>query len=89
MCGIVGILSKVPISNRSLLVSQRDTLRHRGPDDAGAWWSDDGRVGLAHRRLAVIDLSSAGHQPMLDETGHLCLVFIVEIYNFQDLLRYF
>lgn len=85
MCGIVGIASGSSINDRAQLVAQRDTMRHRGPDDAGAWWSHDGRVGLAHRRLAIIDLSPAGHQPMLDETGRLCIVFNGEIYNFQDL----
>lgn len=60
-------------------------MRHRGPDDDGEWWAPDGRVGLGHRRLAIIDLSSAGHQPMLDATGELCIVFNGEIYNFDDL----
>lgn len=58
---------------------------HRGPDDAGEWWSSDGRVGLAHRRLSIIDLSPAGHQPMLDASGSLRIVFNGEIYNFVDL----
>lgn len=65
----------------------RDSMVHRGPDDAGEWYSSDFRVGLAHRRLSIIDLSSAGHQPMLDENGHFCIVFNGEIYNFQDLRR--
>jgi asparagine synthase (glutamine-hydrolysing) len=58
---------------------------HRGPDDAGEWWSSDGRVGLAHTRLSIIDLSPAGHQPMLDASGSLSIVFNGEIYNFGDL----
>ena len=87
MCGILGIVSQSPINNHDLLIAQRDTMRHRGPDDAGVWWSDDGHVGLAHRRLAIIDLSPAGHQPMQDETGQLSIVFNGEIYNFHD-LRY-
>ena len=60
-------------------------MTHRGPDDAGEWWSADGRVGLAHRRLAIIDLSPAGHQPMHDASGMLSIIFNGEIYNFQDL----
>ena len=58
---------------------------HRGPDDAGEWWSDDGRVGLAHRRLSIVDLSAAAHQPMQDAAGALTIVFNGEIYNFMEL----
>jgi asparagine synthase (glutamine-hydrolysing) len=60
-------------------------MSHRGPDGAGEWWSEDGRIGLGHRRLAIIDLSSNGHQPMQDVTGELWIVFNGEIYNFRDL----
>jgi asparagine synthase (glutamine-hydrolysing) len=63
----------------------RDTMRHRGPDDAGVWWSADDRVGLAHRRLSIIDLSSAGHQPMSDFSGKTWITFNGEIYNYQSL----
>ena len=87
MCGIVGIYSKHPIADRSLLVRMRDTMTHRGPDDAGLWWSPDGCLGLAHRRLSILDLSPAGHQPMMDQTGRLHIVFNGEIYNYQDLRR--
>jgi asparagine synthase (glutamine-hydrolysing) len=62
-------------------------MYHRGPDDAGEWWSADGCVGLGHRRLSIIDLSPAGHQPMQDTRGDLCIVFNGEIYNFPDLRR--
>lgn len=65
----------------------RDAIRHRGPDDAGVWWSQDERVGLAHQRLAVIDLSPGGHQPMADSSGQLSLIFNGEIYNYQALRR--
>lgn len=60
-------------------------MTHRGPDDSGEWWSDDGRVGLAHRRLSIVDLSSAGHQPMRDESGAITIIFNGEIYNFTEL----
>lgn len=85
MCGIVGIFARQPSQNRELLLAMRDTMLHRGPDDAGAWWSDDGRLGLAHRRLAIIDVSPSGHQPMLDNTGRYVVVYNGEIYNFQEL----
>ena len=87
MCGIVGIASKTPIAHRAWLALGRDAMMHRGPDDAGQWWSDDGRIGLAHRRLSIIDLSPAGHQPMADGAGTLHIVFNGEIYNFADLRR--
>lgn len=87
MCGIVGIATVRERIEKTTLVRMRDTLRHRGPDDAGEWWSADGRIGLGHRRLAIIDLSPAGHQPMQDASGELCIVFNGEIYNFTDLRR--
>ena len=58
-------------------------LAHRGPDDAGI--RCDGQIGLAHRRLSIIDLSPAGHQPMSNEDGTIWIVFNGEIYNFQSL----
>ena len=60
-------------------------MTHRGPDDGGEWWSGDGRVGLAHRRLSIVDLSPAGHQPMHNEARGLSIVFNGEIYNFREL----
>jgi len=65
MCGIIGMASKSSI-NHKWLKEGRDLMSHRGPDDYGDWVSDDFCVGLAHRRLSIIDLSSAGHQPMFD-----------------------
>ena len=85
MCGLVGFISFSPRSERSSLILARESLTHRGPDDAGEWSSADGRVGLAHRRLAIIDLSQLGHQPMTDISNSLHIVLNGEIYNFQDL----
>lgn len=85
MCGIAGIAARTPFNDRDLLVTMRDAMTHRGPDDAGVWWSDDGRVGLGQRRLAIIDLSPGGHQPMSDATGDLWITFNGEIYNYQEL----
>lgn len=85
MCGIVGVSGTAPLQDRHWLAIGRDALTHRGPDDAGEWWSADGRVGLAHRRLSIIDLSPLGHQPMhLPERG-LSVVFNGEIYNHRAL----
>lgn len=85
MCGIIGIASEFVVSDRAWLAAGRDFMRHRGPDDAGEWWSADGCVGLGHRRLAIIDLSPGGRQPMQDATCELTIVFNGEIYNFADL----
>lgn len=84
MCGIVGVVSCAPYDTRPPLAAMRDAMRHRGPDDAGEWWSDDGRVGLAHRRLSILDLSPLGHQPMLSDDGHIAITFNGEIYNFAE-----
>src|SRR6267143_703543 len=85
MCGIVGIASKSPFrGDRGILSRSCETLRHRGPDSSGEWWSTDGRVGLAHRRLAIIDLSPGGHQPMA-ACGRLHVTFNGEIYNYREL----
>lgn len=87
MCGIVGIASTQAIDNRGWLVTGRDALAHRGPDDAGEFWSVDGRVGMAHRRLSIVDLSPSGHQPMHAADGRLSIVFNGEIYNHRELRR--
>lgn len=87
MCGIVGIASQTPVSDRCWLVAGRDAMSHRGPDETGEWWSADGLVGLAHRRLSIIDLTPTGHQPMLDSTGQICIVFNGEIYNYLELQK--
>ncbi len=85
MCGIAGIASAHGLLDRSHLEAMGDVLRHRGPDDAGAWWADAGDVGFVHRRLAILDLSPTGHQPMRDSRGDLTIVFNGEIYNFSEL----
>lgn len=85
MCGIVGTASKNQVENRDWLSYASDAIHHRGPDASGQWWSADGRVGLAHQRLAIIDLSPGGHQPMADRTDKLHIVFNGEIYNYREL----
>jgi asparagine synthase (glutamine-hydrolysing) len=86
MCGINGIFAygiNVPNVDRDELIVSRETMRLRGPDAEGDWISDDERVGLAHRRLSIIDLSPAGAQPM--HRGALSIIFNGEIYNYQEL----
>lgn len=87
MCGIVGILPrKVPFSKdvlRADLLRMRDAISYRGPDDRGEFVTDE--VGLGHRRLSILDLSHAGHQPMQTPDGKYSLVFNGEIYNFKQL----
>ncbi|MFT3892211.1 MAG: asparagine synthase (glutamine-hydrolyzing) [Anaerolineales bacterium] len=85
MCGICGILHFD--SNRSVqpgvLERMAYTIRHRGPDDEGYY--TDGPMGLAHKRLSIIDLSAAAHQPMTNEDERLWIIFNGEIYNYQEL----
>jgi len=87
MCGIVGIFNfnnedKV---NENLLVKMRDIMIHRGPDDFGLWISKDEKVGLAHRRLSIIDTSSKASQPMSNEDNSIFIVFNGEIYNHSEI----
>src|SRR5262245_12420220 len=85
MCGILGIANPLPDETCELLPRWRDTMRHRGPDDAGAWRSPDGRVALAQRRLAIIDLSPGGHQPLSNAQQTCWVTFNGEIYNHLQL----
>ena len=90
MCGIVGVLDFRNSSFRvtePYLIRMRDTMVHRGPDGAGAWIADDGRIGLGHRRLSIIDLSPAAAQPMCNEDGSLWVSFNGEIYNHAEIRR--
>ncbi len=89
MCGIAGIVyvdGPTPdrIDLEGSLSRTEKALAHRGPDDAGIWISDNGRIGLAHRRLSILDLSPRAHQPMLDPRGN-AITFNGEIYNFHQL----
>lgn len=87
MCGIAAIYSysdSAPVEAEELeLMCER--MRRRGPDSGGSWISGEAPVGLAHRRLAIIDLSPSGHQPMFSGDGQLALVFNGEIYNYLEL----
>src|SRR5438105_3754543 len=91
MCGIAGIVDKRgklgPARLAQLAKEAADRMRHRGPDDAGIWLSPDGRCALSHRRLSIVDVSSAGHQPMASQSGKSVIAFNGEIYNFLELKR--
>jgi asparagine synthase (glutamine-hydrolysing) len=84
MCGIIGEISgkKIDIDK---FIRMRDTLIHRGPDDEGLYINNQKNVALGHRRLSIIDLSTAGKQPMKNEDGTIWIVFNGEIYNFQSI----
>ncbi|MGZ5034313.1 MAG: asparagine synthase (glutamine-hydrolyzing) [Usitatibacter sp.] len=90
MCGIAGIFSyrdnAKPVDGNELL-RIRDAMARRGPDGEGLWLSPDRKVGLAHRRLAIIDLSDTGAQPMTSADGTLRITFNGEIYNYRQLQR--
>ncbi len=84
MCGIAGLWSKRP-PDPALLKRMALAIRHRGPDDEGVWIDADAGVGLAHRRLSIVDLSPHGHQPMLSSDGRFALSYNGEIYNHAEL----
>ena len=88
MCGIAGILSS---KNNDLdwpaaLHNMQWAIRHRGPDDHGVWFDQPAGIGLAHRRLAILDLSEEGHQPMLSRCGRFVISYNGEVYNYTELI---
>ena len=86
MCGICGKLNfdRDASVSPSLIRRMADTIHHRGPDDGGVHIAPG--IGLAHRRLSIIDLSPLGHQPLFNEDGTVCVTFNGEIYNFPELV---
>lgn len=88
MCGVVGLVrtgAAGPPISASVLDALRDNMAARGPDGAGSWIDPSGRVGLGHRRLAIIDLSDAGAQPFLIDDGRIAVSFNGIVYNFEEL----
>jgi asparagine synthase (glutamine-hydrolysing) len=87
MCGFCGAVAYGWSAGEDpgVVLRMRDTMVHRGPDDAGAYHSADGRIALGHRRLSIVDLSAAGRQPMSNEDGTVWIVFNGEIYNHLEL----
>jgi asparagine synthase (glutamine-hydrolysing) len=88
MCGIAGYLTAraagLPSDPEAILGSMAAKIAHRGPDSAGTWCHREAGIGLAHRRLAIVDLSAEGHQPMMSASGRYVIVFNGEIYNFRS-----
>jgi asparagine synthase (glutamine-hydrolysing) len=85
MCGIAGIVGKQV--EPSVIARMSATILHRGPDDEGLWVDQDAGVGLAHRRLSIVDLSPAGHQPMHSADGRYVITYNGEIYNHAALRK--
>lgn len=89
MCGFAGFAgpSGRALTPEAAASRMADAIRHRGPDDSGAWADREAGIALAHRRLSILDLSPAGHQPMLSGSGRTVIAFNGEIYNFADIRR--
>lgn len=85
MCGIVGIWRTSETVDPQQLARMIDTLRHRGPNDSGQW--QETTIGMAHRRLSILDVSAAGHQPMSTPDGRFHIVFNGEIFNYRELAK--
>jgi asparagine synthase (glutamine-hydrolysing) len=85
MCGLVGYLTAGLGGSESALEAMLSTLVHRGPDDSGVWRDREQGISLGHRRLSILDLSPAGHQPMESSSGRYVIAFNGEIYNHHDL----
>ena len=86
MCGIAGFVAPgLSAAAERDLSAMTDAIAYRGPDGAGRWIDEQGGVALGHRRLAIIDLSSAGHQPMASASGRYVITYNGEIYNFRAL----
>ncbi|MBX9813883.1 MAG: asparagine synthetase B [Proteobacteria bacterium SG_bin5] len=85
MCGIAGLIGRAAPVTRERIAAMIAPLTPRGPDHGGVWIAPDGAIGLGHRRLAIIDLSPAGHQPMHSACGRFTIVYNGEIYNFAEL----
>jgi asparagine synthase (glutamine-hydrolysing) len=88
MCGIAGVLTSTAGSHELLernATAMADSIAHRGPDDHGMWSDADAGIAFTHRRLSIVDLSPAGHQPMTSADGRYVITYNGEIYNFQEL----
>ena len=89
MCGILGysLDSSCEVFDKSILESAITKIHHRGPDNTGFWFNNDRHIGLAHKRLSIIDISHDGNQPMLNPHSNMVISFNGEIYNYQEIKR--
>lgn len=91
MCGVVGFFrlqeSGCNVAFKDVIGNMVATLRHRGPDDSGEYLNETAGIALAHRRLSILDLSSAGHQPMTSACGRYVIVYNGEIYNHEEMRK--
>jgi asparagine synthase (glutamine-hydrolysing) len=88
MCGIAGVLTSAGGAREPLernATAMADSIAHRGPDDQGVWCDPEAGVALTHRRLSIVDLSPAGHQPMMSANGRFVITYNGEVYNFHEL----
>ncbi len=88
MCGLAGFIKKQKHDAghlESVVTRMALAIQHRGPDDAGAWVDEQAGIALGHRRLSIVDLSAAGHQPMLSTSGRFVLAFNGEVYNHLEM----
>ena len=87
MCGIAGYVSPKPFEARAVMEAMCNMLAHRGPDASGVWLDSSAGLAMGHRRLAIIDLSPSGKQPMMSASGRYVIVFNGEVYNFDALRK--
>src|ERR1700722_19454668 len=91
MCGITGFIDlhrQTSSENlRAMVTRMAETLKHRGPDSGGVWVDAGAGIALGHRRLSILDLSAAGHQPMVSASGRFVMIFNGEIYDHLELRR--
>ena len=88
MCGFAGFLSFRKLNSQDMpevLLNMNNAIKHRGPDNYGFWVDNDSQIAMGHRRLSILDLSDAGHQPMISSSGRYIIVFNGEIYNHIEL----
>ena len=85
MCGFAGMFAVNRSVDEGLLVRMGNAIAHRGPDDSGQWMDPQTGIGLTHRRLSIVDLSPAGHQPMVSPSARFVIAFNGEIYNHAEM----